>query len=65
MADFSALEADEIEAVDAFIDFLPVEHPPSELIDADAEEIFVIFFDLAPARPICLVEVLIILGKEL
>ena len=49
MADFSALEADEIEAVDALVDFLPVEHPPSELIDADTEEIFVIFFDFAPA----------------
>ena len=50
MADFFALEADEIEAVDALVDFLPVEYPPSELIDADAKEIFVIFFDFAPAR---------------
>ena len=49
MADFFALEANEIEAVDALVDFLSVEHPPSELIDADTEEIFVIFFDFAPA----------------
>ena len=50
MTDLFALEADEIETVDALVDFLTVEHPPSELIDADAEEIFVIFFNFAPAR---------------
>ena len=49
VADFSALEADEIEAVDALVDFLAVEHSSPELIDADAQEIFVVLFYFAPA----------------
>lgn len=49
VADFLALEADEIEAIDALVDFLAVEHSSPELIDADAEEIFVVLFYFAPA----------------
>ena len=49
MADFFALEADEIEAVDALVDFLAVEHSPSEFIDADPKEILVILLNFASA----------------
>ncbi len=49
MADFFALEADEVETVDAFVDLFAVEHAALELIDADAEEFFVILLDLAPS----------------
>src|SRR5581483_1610636 len=50
VADALALEADEVKAVDALVDFFPVEHPAAQLFDADAEQLFVIFLDLAPPR---------------
>lgn len=49
VTDLFALEADEIQAVDAFVDFLAVQHPAPKFLDADAEEFFVAFLDLAPA----------------
>ena len=49
MADFFAVEADEVQAIDAFVDFLAVEHSPSKLVDADAEEIFVVLLYFATA----------------
>ena len=50
VADLFAFEANKIEAVDALVDFLAVEHPASEFFDANAEKFFVVFLDLASAR---------------
>src|SRR5581483_778621 len=47
---FVEVVADEVKAVDALVDFFPVEHPAAQLFDADAEQLFVIFLDLAPPR---------------
>lgn len=49
VTDFFALEADEIQAVDALVDFLTVEHTPLEFVNANAEEVFVVLFYFAPA----------------
>jgi len=49
VADFFALVADEVDSIDALVDFFPIEHAAPELIDADAQELFVVLFDLAPA----------------
>ena len=49
MTDFFALEADEIKAIDALVDFLAVEHSTSEFIDADPKEILVILFNFTSA----------------
>jgi hypothetical protein len=50
VTDFFAFKADEIDPVDALVDFLTVEDPTSEFLDANAQELFVVFLDLASAR---------------
>ena len=49
MADFSALVADKIKAVDALVDFFPVEHATSQLFDANPQQFFVVLFYFAPS----------------
>ena len=48
MADFFTFEADEIETVNGFVDFLAVEHSAAQFVDADAEKLLVVLFYLAP-----------------
>ena len=50
VTDFFAFEADEINSVDALIDFLAVEDPTSEFLDANAQQLFVVLLDLTSAR---------------
>ena len=50
MADFFAFEADKINSVYALVDFLAIEDPASEFLNTNAEQLFIILLDLAPAR---------------
>ena len=50
VTDFLAFKADEINSVDALIDFLAVEDPTSEFLDANTQQLFVVLLDLASAR---------------
>jgi len=47
VADFFALEADEVQAVDALVDLLAVEHSAAKFFDADTEKFFVVFLYFA------------------
>ena len=49
VADFLAFETDKIQAVDALVDLLAVEHAAAQLVDANAEQFFVVLLYLAPA----------------
>ena len=48
--DFLAFKADEINSVDALVDFLAVEDPTAEFLDANTQQLFVVLLDLASAR---------------
>jgi hypothetical protein len=50
VADSFAFEADEIDSVDALVDFLSVENPAAEFLDANAQQLFVVLLDLASPR---------------
>lgn len=50
MANLFAFEANKVEAIDALVDFFPVEHPAFEFFNAYAEKFFVVFLDFASAR---------------
>src|SRR5262249_11722292 len=47
VADLPAGRADEVDALDRLVDALPVEDPPPQLLDPDAEQLFVLPLDLA------------------
>jgi hypothetical protein len=49
VTDLAALLANEVETVDAFVDLFPVEHAPAQLLDPNAEQLFVIFLDFTPS----------------
>jgi len=48
--DFLAFEADEVDTVNALVDFFTIENPAPELLYANAQKLFVVFLDLASAR---------------
>jgi len=50
VADLHALGADEVDALDRLVDALAVQDAPAELLDADAEKVFVLTLDLPPPR---------------
>jgi len=52
MTDFLAFEANEIDALNAFVDFFPIKDSALELLDSDTQQLFVIIFYFSPA---CLV----------
>ena len=47
MTDSFAFEADEVEPVDALVNFFPIEHSAFQFLDPDTEELFVILLDFA------------------
>src|SRR3972149_3070052 len=49
VAYFLAFHADEINAVDVFVDFFPIEHPAFKFLYPNAQKLFVISLDLEPA----------------
>ncbi len=48
MADPFAERTDEVDAIDGFVDFFPVEHATLELFDSNPQEILVGLLDLEP-----------------
>ena len=52
MTDFLAFEANEIDALNALVDFFPIKDSALELLDSDTQQLFVIVFYFSPA---CLV----------
>src|SRR5262245_931907 len=48
VADLPAGRADEVDAFDRLVDALAVEDATAQLLDADAEQLFVLALDLAP-----------------
>jgi hypothetical protein len=49
VADSLALEADEVKAVNIFVDLFAIEDPAFQLIDSNAQQLFVVSFYLTPA----------------
>ena len=49
VADFFAFVANEIETVDALVDFFAVQHAAAEFLDTDTEKLFIVPLYLAPA----------------
>src|SRR5262249_15503717 len=50
VTDLRALGTDEIDALDRLVDALAIQDPTAQLLDTDAEQVFVLTFDLAPPR---------------
>jgi len=49
VADFEAFGADEVDALDGFVDSLAVEDSPAQLLDPDAEQLAILALDFPPA----------------
>ena len=50
MADPFAERTDEVDAIDVFVDFFPVEHTTLELFDSNPQEVLVGLLDFEPPR---------------
>src|SRR5713226_1901902 len=49
MADLEASRADEVDALDGFVDSLAVQDPPAQFLDSDPKQLAVLALDLSPA----------------